>query len=204
MATMLSVESLSCVRGERPLFTGLTFTLGAGEWAHVRGTNGAGKTSFLRILAGLAQPEAGDIHWNGASVLGAAEHWRQDMLYLGHHPAVKEELTALENLQIAARLDGRELSYDEALAALARFGLAGREDLPVRVLSAGQKRRVLLARTLTRQARIWILDEPFTALDAKAVDMLSGLVAGHLEAGGIAVITSHQAVPLAGGKVVQL
>lgn len=201
---MLSVQGLACVRGESPLFAGLDFTLKAGEWVHVRGGNGAGKTSLLRILAGLSPAESGEILWKGTSIAEDSEAWRRVMLYLGHHPAVKEELTALENLQFAAQLDGCALPYDRALAALARFGLAGRVDLPVRVLSAGQRRRVLLARTVTRPDGVWILDEPFTALDARAVDMVAAHVAQHLEGGGMAVITSHQAVPLDGGTVVDL
>jgi heme exporter protein A len=117
---------------------------------------------------------------------------------------VKEELSGAENLELAAQLDGGDLAEGEAYAALRRFGLKGREDLPVRVLSAGQKRRVLLARLVTRKAKLWVLDEPFTALDTKAVDLLGGLVGEHLAQGGAAIITSHQAVPLDGGKVVEL
>jgi heme exporter protein A len=117
---------------------------------------------------------------------------------------VKEELTAAENLQLAAQLDGAEIGRAEVDRALGRFGLRGREDLPVRVLSAGQKRRVLLARLMTRKARLWVLDEPFTALDARAVDMLGELTREHLAQGGMAVITSHQPVPLEGGKRLEL
>lgn len=201
---MLSVQRLACVRGDKPLFSGLGFTLRPGEWAHVRGANGVGKTSFLRILAGLAQPEAGEIRWNDRPVNEIRDEWRRDMMYLGHQPAVKEELTPLENLEFSAALDGHRLSEEEALRALRRFGLAGREELPVRFLSAGQRRRVLLARTVTRQAKLWILDEPFTALDTKAIELLSSVVNEHLADGGMAVITSHQAVPVAGGQVVEL
>lgn len=201
---MLSVHDLTCVRGTRPLFQGLSFAVPGGSWAHVRGGNGAGKTSLLRLLTGLAKPEAGEVRWNGATLRDAGDEWHRDMLYLGHHAAVKEELTALENLRFAAELDGGTLDEDAAMQSLSRFGLAGREDLPVRVLSAGQRRRVLLARTLTRRAKVWILDEPFTALDAKAVDMLAGIVQEHIDRGGSAVVTSHQAVPLAGGQAVEL
>ena len=118
--------------------------------------------------------------------------------------AALEELTPLENLSLAASLDGRSLDDREALAALHRFGLKGREELPVRFLSAGQKRRVLLARLVTRKAVLWVLDEPFTALDVKAVDMLSALIAEHVTGGGMVILTSHQAMPIAGGKAVKL
>jgi heme exporter protein A len=168
----------------------------------VRGANGSGKTSLLRLLAGLAQPEAGDVRWNGAPV--GAQDFRSELMYLGHRAAVKDDLTARENLCFAASMDGVQLAGEQAGEALARFGLAGREDLPVRCLSAGQKRRVLLARTVTRAARLWILDEPFTALDAKAVEHLSQLVANHVRQGGLAVLTSHQAIPLPAGQVVDL
>ncbi len=198
---MLTATGLSCTRGERCLFAGLDLAVGAGEWLHVQGENGAGKTSLLRILAGLSPAAAGEIRWQGEPIRALGEEFRRHLLFLGHHGAVKEELTPLENLTIAARLDGTPLDEATALKALARFGLRGREDLSVRFLSAGQKRRVLLARLAVRQASLWILDEPFTALDVKAVEMLSGLIVEHVTQGGIAILTSHQTIPLAAGVV---
>lgn len=200
----LSVSDLSCVRGERRLFSGLCFDLGPGEWLHVQGENGSGKTTLLRALVSLSPPAEGDIRWRGVLIRQLGEDYRREMLYLGHHGAVKEELTPLENLKLAAALDGRHLDDREAITALHRFGLKGREELPVRFLSAGQKRRVLLARLVTRNALLWVLDEPFTALDVKAVDMLSALIAEHLQDGGLAILTSHQAMPMPSGKAIKL
>jgi heme exporter protein A len=192
---MLSAESLGCRRGGRDLFAGLDLRVERGRCVHVRGTNGSGKTSLLRILAGLSQPEAGEVRWNGEPIARDRAPWHADLLYLGHHAAVKDELTPLENLRAANDLEGLPLTDEDALRALRRFGLKGREDLPVRFLSAGQRRRVLLARTLARPATAWILDEPFTALDAAAIEDFSSLIAQHLSRGGLAVVTSHQ--PLA-------
>lgn len=201
---MLSAHGLTCVRGERRLFAKLDLTVEAGEWLHVRGENGAGKTSLLRLLAGLSQPAEGEIRWCGKPIRHPDAQYREDLLFFGHHGALKEDLTALENLAFAAAMDGADLPEASALSALFRFGLKGREDLPVRVLSAGQKRRVMLARLVTRQARLWVLDEPFTALDVKAVDMLSVLISEHVAGGGMAILTSHQTLPIPGGRVVQL
>jgi heme exporter protein A len=201
---MLTASNLSCTRGDRSLFTGVEVALQPGQWLHVRGANGSGKTSLLRLLAGLSQPALGEIRWDGKAVAEDAEAFRTDLLFLGHHAAVKEDLTALENLQLASELDGAELPRAEAIEALRRFGLQGREDLPVRVLSAGQKRRVLLARLVTRKARLWILDEPFTALDTRAVQLLATLIGEHVGGGGMAVVTSHQAIPVEGGKGLDL
>lgn len=201
---MLTATGLSCVRGERRLFAGLDLAVGPGEWLHVQGENGAGKTSLLRILASLSPPAAGEIRWQGEPIQTVGEDYHRDLLFLGHHGAVKEDLTPLENLTIAAQLDDTALDEASALKALARFGLRGREDLPVRFLSAGQKRRVLLARLAVRQAPLWILDEPFTALDVKAVDMLSGLIEEHLATGGMAILTSHQSMPLPNGRVLKI
>lgn len=201
---MLTATGLSCVRGERCLFTELDLAVGPGEWLHVQGENGTGKTSLLRILAGLSPPAAGEIRWNGEPTRTLAEDFRKELLFLGHHGAVKEDLTPFENLSLAAQLDGTALDEAVALKALARFGLRGREDLAVRFLSAGQKRRVLLARLAVRKATLWILDEPFTALDVKAVDMLSGLIVEHVTSGGIAILTSHQTIPLPNGKTLKV
>jgi heme exporter protein A len=201
---MLTATGLSCVRGERRLFAGLDLAVGPGEWLHVQGENGAGKTSLLRILASLSPPAEGEIRWRGEPIGALAEDYRREMLFLGHHGAVKEELTPFENLMLAAQLDGAALDETAALKALARFGLRGREDLAVRFLSAGQKRRVLLARLAVRRATLWILDEPFTALDIKAVDMLSGLIVEHVTGGGIAILTSHQTIPLPNGRVLKI
>lgn len=201
---LLSAQGLSCLRGERRLFDRLDFDLDVGEWLHVRGENGSGKTTLLRALVGLSPPAEGEIRWRGQVLAPGDDAFRQELLYLGHHGSVKEELTPLENLQLAAALDGSPLSDRDALAALQRFGLRGREELPVRFLSAGQKRRVLLSRLVTRRATLWVLDEPFTALDVGAVDMLSGVIGEHINAGGVAILTSHQPMPMPRGKAVQL
>jgi heme exporter protein A len=199
---MLNVSNLACSRGERRLFANVGFTLGGGEWLHVQGENGAGKTSLMRLLVGLSPADAGEIRWRNEPT--PSTEFRRDMIYLGHHAAVKEDLTPLENLRLAAALDGIELDEGVLMAALVRLGLRGREELPVRVLSAGQKRRVLLARLLTRPAVLWVLDEAFNALDVSAVKLLGELIAEHLSAGGMAVLTSHQPLPVPGGKVLML
>ena len=200
----LRANALTCVRGERTLFTGLDLEVSAGEWLHVRGENGIGKTSLLRLLSGLTKPAAGEIFWNEQLISADPSEYHRNLLFLGHRDSLKEDLTALENLSIATALDGIAVSEDEILLALHRFGLRGREDLPVNCLSAGQKRRVLLARLLLRQAKLWILDEPFNALDVRAVEMLSELILEHIASGGMAIMTSHQEIPMPNGRVVQL
>lgn len=194
---MLIARDLSCVRGGRRLFAGVGVRAMPGQWVHVRGANGAGKTSLLRILAGLSRPDGGDVCWRGEPITLDPARWHSDLLFIGHAQALKDELTPVENLRAASELEGRRLSADQACHALNRFGLRGREDLPVRMLSAGQRRRVLLARTLTRPAPAWILDEPLTALDTDAVANFAALLAQHLASGGLAVISSHQPLPVA-------
>jgi heme exporter protein A len=201
---MLEARALTCVRGEKQLFSGLNLAVSLGECLHVRGENGVGKTSLLRLLTGLSQPESGEVLWSGMSISKEPSTYHRELLFLGHRDALKEDLTALENLQLYATLDDVQLPVDKALGALWRFGLRGREYLPVNCLSAGQKRRVLMARMLTRQAKLWILDEPFNALDTHAVQALQGLIAEHIEQGGLVVLTSHQAVSLPRVKVLDL
>ena len=201
---MLEADNLECLRGERRLFAGLGFRLAAGELLYLQGRNGSGKTSLLRMLIGLLPPEAGEIRWKGESIRALGEEFRADLCYLGHLNAIKEELTPLENLLAAARLADEELSEDEALDALEQVGLAGREDLAAKYLSQGQKRRVALARLVKEQRPLWILDEPFVALDAAAVDWLAGIISAHLQRGGLAVMTTHQPVDIPAGTVREL
>jgi heme exporter protein A len=200
----LEARGLACIRGERQLFSRLNLAVSGGECLHVRGENGVGKTSLLRLLTGLSKPESGEVLWNGLAISAEPTYYHRDLLFLGHRDALKEDLTALENLQLYAALDDIRLPEDKALAALWRFGLRGREHLPVNCLSAGQKRRVLMARMLTRQAKLWILDEPFNALDIQAVQALQGLIAEHIEQGGLVVLTSHQEVNLPQVRVLDL
>ncbi len=195
---MLEASNLECVRGEKSLFSGLSFKLGEGTCLMVQGANGSGKTSLLRMICGLSPPAQGEIRWNGAPIRELAEDYRGELLYCGHAGAVKEELTAVENARLSATLAGAAVDEQAACAALRRLGLKGREDLPARVLSAGQKRRVALSRLLLEKRRLWVLDEPLTALDRDAVAQLCGLIDAHLAEGGLAVLTSHQDLPLAG------
>ena len=198
---MLTATNLACVRGDRRLFSGLGFALEAGAWIYLTGENGSGKTSLLRMLVGLSPPEAGEIRWQGVGIARLGDDYRKAVTYLGHHNAIKEELTARENLITGAALSGVNLDADRADALLARVGLAGREELPVRFLSQGQKRRVALSRLLWSEAPLWILDEPFVALDAAAVAWLAEALALHLAAGGMAILTSHQEVEIAGSTM---
>ncbi len=201
---MLEADNLECVRGDRRLFKGVGFRLEAGELLFLQGRNGAGKTSLLRMLIGLLPPEAGVIRWRGEAIKVLADEFRADLCYLGHQNAIKEELTPLENLVAAARLAEEELSQDDALDALEQVGLAGREDLACKYLSQGQKRRVALARLVKEKRPLWVLDEPFVALDVAAVAWLAGLIGAHLQRGGLAVMTTHQAVDIPAGAVKEL
>jgi heme exporter protein A len=203
-ALVLEARGLRCVRGERELFTDLHLRVESGNCLHVRGENGVGKTSLLRLLTGLSKPESGEVLWGNQSIALDPIAYHRELLFLGHRDALKEDLTALENLQMYAALDDVSLSQEKALATLWRFGLRGRENLPVNCLSAGQKRRVLMARMLTRQAKLWILDEPFNALDIQAVHELQNLIAEHRATGGLVVLTSHQEVSIPNVEVLEL
>jgi heme exporter protein A len=200
----LEARGLSCVRGERQLFSGLDLSVSAGQCLHIRGENGVGKTSLLRILTGLSKPESGEVLWGNQSIGLDSLAYHRELLFLGHRDALKEDLSAIENLKMYAELDDVALPLEKALTTLWRFGLRGRENLPVHCLSAGQKRRLLMARMLTRQAKLWILDEPFNALDSKAVNALQDLIAEHLSDGGLVVLTSHQTVSLPSVRVLEL
>lgn len=188
----LAARNLSCIRGTHTLFTDLSLQLSAGQWLYLQGENGAGKTSLLRILAGLALPAAGTIQWQGTPISQQRSDYHAEMLYLGHHASLKEDLTLTENLRSLMAMDGLKVSDAAIREALTRMGLAKRQHLPARVLSAGQKRRGLLARLLLRPAKLWILDEPFSALDVSAIADLQGCLKAHLANDGMIVLTSHQ------------
>jgi len=195
---MFSVSNLCCSRGEKRLFSGVSFSLQHGEYLHLEGDNGVGKTSLLRIACGLSPLEQGEICWQGKSISENRDEFRSNLAYLGHQLALKEDLTPLENLLSHAAVAGRQLPLPEAKDALAQLGLRGREHLPVRVLSQGQKRRTALARLVVSTAKLWILDEPFVALDPAAQNALSEVINAHLTRQGMVLLTSHQAVSHAG------
>jgi len=202
---MLEAESLACERGGRLLFKSLAFALAPGTLLRVAGPNGAGKTSLLRILCGLARPVAGRVLWSGENAHALGEEYTRRLLYLGHLSAIKEDLTPRENLRFALRLSGLEPPPEAFGAALARLGLAGREDVPARYLSQGQKRRAALARlALAQPLPLWILDEPLAALDVHAIDTVIALLNAQLDAGGIVVLTTHQEIALERASVVRV
>lgn len=195
---MLEVENLACLKGDRLLFRGLAFRLQAGGLLRVAGPNGVGKTSLLRLVTGLALPEAGEIRWHGEPIRGVREAFHGDLLYLGHAAALNDLLSPLENLRFACAAAGDEVDEEDCVHALVRIGLADQLDLPARVLSQGQRRRVGLARLFLSGGRtLWVLDEPFTALDVRAVADLAATLSGHCEAGGMVMLTTHQDAPFA-------
>ncbi|HEC17521.1 MAG TPA: cytochrome c biogenesis heme-transporting ATPase CcmA [Sedimenticola sp.] len=201
---MLEIANLACSRGDRQLFAGLNFSLEAGSLLYVEGRNGTGKTTLLRTICGLFLADEGEIRWNGEDTRSLAEEYTREVVYLGHHNGIKNDLTGLENLRISTVLDGDEVDEEQIWSALKKMGLAGFEDLPTKVLSQGQKRRVALARLLLNDSRLWVLDEPFTALDTAAVDLLQSVIAEHIEKGGLVILTTHQEVALTSGQVQRL
>lgn len=201
---MLEISNLACVRGDHRLFAGLSFALSSGELMQVQGANGSGKTSLLRTLCGFVMPEEGEIRWRGSDIRELEEDYCAELVYLGHLNAIKDELNALENLRINAGLAGCEVDDAQAMATLRRMGLRGKELLPVKVLSQGQRRRVALSRLLVSDAPLWILDEPLTALDVGAVSLMQELIGEHLSKGGMVIFTTHQPLQVAGVETRQL
>jgi heme exporter protein A len=192
---MLQTMALSCERGGLRLFSDLGFALQAGGLLRVRGANGSGKTTLLRALAGLTRPASGEVRWRGNAI---GDEYRSEMLFLGHAAAVKDELTVLENLDFSSRISGLDVSEAERRNALESLGIARLANLPARYLSQGQRKRAALARLpLSSVVPLWLLDEPFAALDDEAIARVSALCAAHLAAGGMLVLTSHQDVPIA-------
>ncbi|KQN55036.1 MULTISPECIES: cytochrome c biogenesis heme-transporting ATPase CcmA [unclassified Erwinia] len=188
---MLEARNLTLVRDERVLFCDLSFTVAAGDIVQVEGANGAGKTSLLRLLTGLSRAEQGEVLWQQKSILQQRESWHQQLLYLGHQPGVKAVLTPFENL----RFYHPDHSQDALWQALEQVDLAGYETVPAGQLSAGQQRRVALARLWLSQARVWILDEPLTAIDKAGVAALTALFVRHARQGGAVILTTHQDLP---------
>ena len=188
---LLEVESICCIRQDRCLFDDLSFSLRAGQIVQLEGQNGAGKTSLLRILAGFVRAESGKVLWQGVDIAKDNLQFAIDTLYIGHKTGVNGQLTALENLAFWLETHGLD-TQQNLYQVLAGLGLVGLEDVPVRILSAGQQRRVALARLWLNKAKLWMLDEPFTAVDKKGVVLLQKRFQKHLASGGAIILTSHQ------------
>ena len=202
---MLQACEIECVRGNRRLFRNLSFRLGANQALRVGGENGSGKTSLLRMVAGLSPVESGEILWKDARIATSGEDFRRDLLFLGHANGLKDDLTPIENLRHALALAGMNVGPPALRSALAEQGLAGVADLPVKLLSQGQKRRVALARLgFSVDKPLWVLDEPFAALDTASMGRTAAVVLAHLRRGGMALYTTHQEVELAGVQVQSL
>jgi heme exporter protein A len=191
----LSVEKVHVWRGDRHVLKGVSLTLRPGELLHVSGPNGTGKTTLLRVVCGLLRPEQGQVSWLGQSITAVRAEYQAALAYASHEPALKGDLTALENLHFAVGLK-RRTTAAELRASLERTGVAACADLPARVLSAGQRRRVAMARVLAMSASLWLLDEPFTNLDAAGTHLISELLQSHIEHGGLALVVAHHDLKL--------
>jgi heme exporter protein A len=195
-AVMLEAQSLECVRDDRLLFSDLSFSVSEAEVLQIEGHNGSGKTSLLRIICGLRLPESGQIMWRGESISSNREDYYENMVYIGHLPCIKADLTVLENVR--SLLDTRSLTLANSIIeiALEKVGLASYEDVQGKALSSGQRRRILLAFIELAQAKLWILDEPLTALDVQGVDLMESMILEHRQAGGSVIFTTHHGMQL--------
>ena len=193
----LEVDKVHVWRGDRHVLKGVSLALRPHQLLHVSGPNGAGKTTLLRVLSGLLRPEEGAVSWRGLPIHKSQADYHASLAYSSHDPALKGDLTSLENLRYSVGLR-RHLSNAELRASLSNTGVETCANLPARVLSAGQRRRVAMARILASGAALWLLDEPFTNLDSPGAELLSTLLAEHVRAGGLAVVVAHQEIRLAG------
>ena len=191
---LITARNLTCIREERILFEQLNFNVNAGDIIQIEGENGAGKTSLLRILAGLSQPYEGDVLFNDQNIQHHKEQFNQQLLYLGHLPGIKGEMSAQENLEFNLALHG--LDHNNAESTLNEVNLLGFEDTLAANLSAGQHRRIALGRLWQSQAKVWIVDEPFTAIDKLGVKKLEQLFLQHTDNGGCVILTTHQDLSL--------
>lgn len=187
---LLEIADLFCERDERILFEHLNFSVSAGQMVQIEGANGSGKTTLLRILSGLSSHYEGDIYWRGQPISQVRDDFLASLLYFGHQPGVKGMLTPLENLRWYCAIHPH-LDPEKMLSALETVGLKGFEDVPCHTLSAGQNRRVSLARLYMNSAQLWVLDEPFTAIDKRGVAAKEALLAQHVAAGGSVILTTH-------------
>jgi heme exporter protein A len=199
----LCVERVHVWRGDRHVLKGVSVELAPRGLVHVTGPNGAGKTTLLRVACGLLRPEQGRVVWFGTPIAGVRAEYQGALAYAAHEPALKGDLTALENLRFMIGLK-RRVTLRELRPALDRAGVAACADLPVRVLSAGQRRRVVMARLLASRASLWLLDEPFSNLDAAGAQLLATLLAEHLDNGGMALVVAHHDLSLANVRRLEL
>jgi heme exporter protein A len=190
MSNALCVEKVHVWRGDRHVLQGVSAQIQPEELLHISGPNGTGKTTLLRVVSGLLRPEQGTVTWQGQTITAIRTDYQAALAYASHEPALKGDLTALENLRFAVGLK-RRTTVEELRAALARTGVAGCADLPARVLSAGQRRRVAMARVLAMRATVWLLDEPYTNLDAAGSELISELLQTHIAGGGLALVVAH-------------
>ena len=197
---MLDAENLGCVRGDRRLFSDLNFSVQGGGLVQVTGPNGSGKTSLLRMICRLLEPAEGKIRWQGENIRSLGEDYFTTLTFLGHRNGVKDELTSVENLRVSSGLNGIEVSQDAAASILQQMGLGGREQLPARLLSEGQRRRLAVARLSVCTTVLWVLDEVLTSLDKTAVTLVKSLIENHLAGGGMAIVATHQELDFSAGS----
>ena len=200
----LEAHDLACSRGGASLFRDVSFGLTAGEWLALRGANGSGKTTLLRCVAGLTRPDAGEVLWDGRRAIDSGSEFRAAFVYAGHAPGIKDDLSAAQNLRDTLALRAASVAEDAMREALARVGLDKRRHVPARRLSAGQRRRIGLARLALDPAPLWLLDEPLTALDDEGQDIFSELLRRHIARGGLALIATHHDVSPAPSRELRL
>ncbi len=192
----LAADQVHLWRGDRHVLKGVSLGIAPGQMLQVSGANGSGKTTLLRVLCGLMRPEQGMVTWRGRSIREDPMAYQADMAYASHEPALKADLTVLENLRFAVGLK-RHIEVAELRSILIRLGVAECEELPARALSAGQRRRVTMARVVAMRASLWLLDEPFANLDARGSEVLLQLLDQHLSGGGLAIVVAHHEIGLA-------
>ncbi len=196
----IEVKNLECIRRDNILFQEIAFSVTTGELLQIDGINGSGKSTLLRICAGLTQATEGDVYWNGQPIISCRYEFQQAMTYIGHQNGVKNELSAIENLQVMRALSGNDSSF-EPDSVLERIGLADMEDVLLEKMSAGQKRRMGLTRLLLNRSTLWLLDEPFTSLDKTGKQVIEKLIVEHCQQGGMVIFATHQAMEIEGQHV---